>query len=113
MKYIKTFKALSESLAAEQEQENVNAEELEEGIFDGKEGRKKTLEADFKKYELAWSKKGFKISKEQYEEEMKNAEKDKFEGKWGVDQSKKTVRYRTSDEIAWGTTQHSFGSGTN
>jgi hypothetical protein len=109
-KKLKNIKMFEEFLL----ESETEAPELEEGLFSkGAEDKKKDLEADFKKYQGPWEKKGYKISKDQYEEEMKKAEKDKYEGKWGVDQKDKTVIYRNADDIAWGVNVHSFGSGHN
>ena len=56
LKNIKMFEEFSEEIEAGE------TEEVEEGLFSkSKEEKKKELEADFKKYEIAWGKKGFKI----------------------------------------------------
>ena len=113
-KKLKNIKMFEEFLLENEEETEIEAPELEEGFF-GKNAdeKKKELEADFKKRQDMWGKKGFKITKDEYEAEMKVAEKDKYEGKWGVDASKKAIIYRKADDIAWGTTQHSFGGGAN
>lgn len=85
---------------------------IEEGLF-SKKDKKVELENEFKRYIKAWNSKGYKISKEEYEAELKKAEADKYEGKWGVDAKNKTIIYRSGDTIAWGVSTHGFGSGSS
>lgn len=93
--------------------QNLSEEQLEE-FFGGKKKRKKELEDDFKLKSRVWASKGVvgNMSDEDFNQFMKDAEADDFEGKVGLDKQNKKIIYRNSKEIKWSTPGgHTFGSG--
>jgi hypothetical protein len=92
--------------------QNLSEEELNE--FFGKKKRKKELEDDYKLKSRVWASKGVigNLTDEDFNQFMKDAESDNFEGKVGLDKASKKIKYRKSEDIKWATPGgHVFGSG--
>jgi hypothetical protein len=91
--------------------------EMEEGIF----GNIKTaimgdpkakFEADANAKAAAWRKQGYRWTAEQWQQIMTQAAADGFKGILGADPKAKTIMYRPSNAINWGSAAgHTFGGG--
>ena len=93
--------------------QNLSEEQLNE--FFGKKRRKKELEDDYKLKSRIWGAKGAigRLTDEDFNQFMKDAEEDDFQGKVGLDKENKKIVYRKSKDIKWSTPGgHVFGSGT-